>query len=390
MWVLALVLAPLVTLNLLVATLGRTVVFPLSPYFLREKSHALIAYAQHRSRCLFVGHEPLSPLLARLEARHKLPRHLLTAVVTVESNLQVHRISSTGAMGPAQLMPGTAKDMKVDDPFDPEANLGGGARYLAWLLARYRKLPLAVAAYNAGPGHVKDRIPEIGETQIYVKRVMATYESLRSQDAPRPRVNKASAARVDDHVVVPGLRVARVFVDVGLIGQKSERITGLELEHTLAHAHPEEATQHHQDLAGPCGVGLGRIARARRHPQLVDLDERGHACRRERTALEAPVGRAQHLGVLPSQDRPFASVLVEELGEGHPEPHRDLPHHTDRGVALQRFDLGQSRTAHPRRAGQLVQRHVARGALGLEPLCDPPRQIGGADVVARGNLPFLF
>jgi hypothetical protein len=170
--------APLAILNLTVAVCGRSVVFPLSPFFLKEKSHALSVYFQHRSKCIFEGHAPLDLLIAQTEKRHKLPTNLLSALVTIESGKQVHRISPTGAMGPAQLMPATAHDMQVDDPFDPQANLNGGARYLAWLIKRYHKLPLALAAYNAGPGNVKDKIPNIGETEAYVRRVLATYNDL--------------------------------------------------------------------------------------------------------------------------------------------------------------------------------------------------------------------
>ena len=172
-WALALALGPLVALNLLVATCGRTVVFPLSPFFLREKAQALAAYARHRSDCLLAGHGALDALVTQVERRHKLPRHLLAALVMVESSQRVHRISPTGAMGLTQLMPGTARDLRVHDPFDPESSLDGGARYLSWLLRRYRgKLPLALAAYNAGPGSVTDRVPHNGETEHYVRRVM--------------------------------------------------------------------------------------------------------------------------------------------------------------------------------------------------------------------------
>ena len=184
-WLLVASLAPLVTVNLAVAVCGRTVVFPLSPFYLRQKTHALAVYLKHRSVCVWSGHEPLDQLLAASERRHKLPRHLLEALVMVESGKQTHRISRTGAMGPAQLMPATAQDMQVVDPFDPEDNLNGGARYLAWLIKRYHKVPLALAAYNAGPGNVKGHVPKIGETQEYVRRVLLAYSDLREPAATR-------------------------------------------------------------------------------------------------------------------------------------------------------------------------------------------------------------
>lgn len=186
-WGIAVVLAPLVALNLLVSACGRTVVFPLSPLFLKDKAHALAVYVRHRVNCVGVGHEPLDPLILRIERRYKLPRYLLEAVVMVESGKQVHRISPTGAMGPTQLMPGTARDLRVGDPFNPEANIDGGARYLAWLLRRYRKLPLAVAAYNAGPGNVTTHVPHNGETEHYVERVLSVQAQLR-RTLNRPRL----------------------------------------------------------------------------------------------------------------------------------------------------------------------------------------------------------
>ena len=140
---------PLALLNLSVAFFGSSAVFPLSPFFLKEKWHALGAYAKHR-----------------------LPRGLMNAVVSVESGGRAHRISFAGAMGPAQLMPGTAALLGVTDPFDPAQAIDAGARYLAQQLKRTGRVDLAVAAYNAGPGAVNGSIPQNGETEFYVAKVM--------------------------------------------------------------------------------------------------------------------------------------------------------------------------------------------------------------------------
>jgi soluble lytic murein transglycosylase-like protein len=165
--------APLAAINLSVAICGRSVVFPLSPFHLREKVVALAKYARHRPRCLFEGHPPIAPLVAHAEARHRLPRGFLAAVIEVESGGRVHRISPAGAMGPGQLSAATARGLGVDDPFDPAENLDGSARYLAAQLSAFHDLRLAAAAYNAGPGAVVNRtIPRNGETEIYVRRVM--------------------------------------------------------------------------------------------------------------------------------------------------------------------------------------------------------------------------
>ncbi len=198
LWLGLAVLVPLVLLNLAVAFFGNTVVSPLSPFFLPSKAHALGAYAQHRVRCLVQGHPPLEPLIDAAERRHGLPRGLLHALVEVESEKRVHRISPAGAMGPGQLMPGTARLLRVEDPFHPEQALDGSARYLARQLRRFRSVPLAVAAYNAGPGSVDGRVPRNGETEFYVVKVLRAYARLR----PPARVAKAAPAR-------PALRTAK-------------------------------------------------------------------------------------------------------------------------------------------------------------------------------------
>ena len=168
-----LLLIPLCLINVSVSWLGRCSVFPLSPFYLRNKVSALVAYALHRPRCVFVEDVPLAPLLARAEIRHRLPCGLLGAIVQVESGGAPHRISSAGAMGPLQLIPSTARLLGVSDPFDPEESLDGGARYLRAQLIRFHSVRLAAAAYNAGPGAIVGRaVPHNGQTEIYVQRVM--------------------------------------------------------------------------------------------------------------------------------------------------------------------------------------------------------------------------
>jgi len=102
---------------------------------------------------------------------------LVRAIIAQESNFDRRAVSSAGAQGYMQLMPGTAKDMGVDDPFDATQNIRGGVRYFAQLLTRYGgDEAKALAAYNAGPGRVDaargdlKALPQ--ETQDYVPKVL--------------------------------------------------------------------------------------------------------------------------------------------------------------------------------------------------------------------------
>jgi soluble lytic murein transglycosylase-like protein len=111
---------------------------------------------------------------------HGIDGRLLAAVVWTESNFRPEVVSHAGAIGLAQLMPGTARGLGVD-PRDPLANLSGGAAYLRAQLGRFGRADLALAAYNAGPTRVAAAgpgIPNIVETQLYVVRVLERYERL--------------------------------------------------------------------------------------------------------------------------------------------------------------------------------------------------------------------
>jgi soluble lytic murein transglycosylase-like protein len=186
-WI-VLLISPVWLINLAVAFLGHSVVFPLSPFFLREKLSALGSYAAHRPFCLLFDHPEIDPLIAKAEARNRLPRGLLAAVVQVESAGRPHRISSAGAMGPAQLMPSTARRLGVSDPFDTTASVDAAGRLLADHMARFKNIRLAVAAYNAGPGAVGRGVPQNGQTPAYVAKVMAAFNARRAA-ARRPALS---------------------------------------------------------------------------------------------------------------------------------------------------------------------------------------------------------
>ena len=119
----------------------------------------------------------------RIAAQYRLEPALMHAVISAESSYNPWAVSPKGAMGLMQLMPGTAARFGVSNPYDPIANMHGGARYLRWLLDRFNDPQLAVAAYNAGEGAVQkygNQIPPYRETQTYVVRVLDFYQNYRA------------------------------------------------------------------------------------------------------------------------------------------------------------------------------------------------------------------
>ena len=128
----------------------------------------------------------LDSIFEAASKKYGVPVNLLKAVAKTESNFNSKAVSSCGAMGIMQLMPATAKALGVLDPFDPEQNIMGGAKYLSQMLKEFDgKTELAVAAYNAGPGNVKkyNGIPPFKETQSYISRVLEYSGSNLSTDA---------------------------------------------------------------------------------------------------------------------------------------------------------------------------------------------------------------
>jgi soluble lytic murein transglycosylase-like protein len=128
--------------------------------------------------------EQLKPLIGEAARKAGVDERLLDAVVAAESAYDPNARSRAGALGLTQLMPNTAASLGVADPFDPWQNLLGGAGYLSKLLGQFGgDVRLALAAYNAGPGAVERHggMPPYRETQAYVDRVLALYESKRSQ-----------------------------------------------------------------------------------------------------------------------------------------------------------------------------------------------------------------
>jgi soluble lytic murein transglycosylase-like protein len=119
------------------------------------------------------GDVPFGDIIDRLSAMHRVDARLVRAMISVESGYQERARSPKGAMGLMQLMPATARRFNVADPYNPQANIEGGIRYLRVLLDRFPER-LALAAYNAGEAAVERfrGIPPYAETRDYVTRVL--------------------------------------------------------------------------------------------------------------------------------------------------------------------------------------------------------------------------
>lgn len=130
--------------------------------------------------------------------RHGVDPNLVKAVITAESSYNPGVVSKAGAMGLMQLMPGTAKDMQVKNPFDPKQNIEGGTKYLAWLSKQFdgdeNKI---LAAYNWGPGNVQRGGNMPSETRNYlvkVRQYKQEYQRLAARQEPRLAANSPSEA----------------------------------------------------------------------------------------------------------------------------------------------------------------------------------------------------
>jgi hypothetical protein len=120
---------------------------------------------------------PYAEIIAAASQAHGVDPFLVKALIQVESGYRPKARSPKGAVGLMQIMPATAREYKVRNPFDPKANIEAGVRHLKSLLDRYGsgRTELALAAYNAGPGAVQkfNGIPPYRETRNYVSRILS-------------------------------------------------------------------------------------------------------------------------------------------------------------------------------------------------------------------------
>ncbi|MFO7707674.1 MAG: lytic transglycosylase domain-containing protein [Desulfobacterales bacterium] len=128
-----------------------------------------------RTRTPASGSDAIEKAIRRAASTYNLPPELIRSVIQAESAFRPDAVSPVGAQGLMQLMPDTAKELGVVDPFDIRQNIDGGARYLRQMLDRFGgDLKLALSAYNAGPGAVEKYEGQVpyAETRDYVKRVL--------------------------------------------------------------------------------------------------------------------------------------------------------------------------------------------------------------------------
>jgi soluble lytic murein transglycosylase-like protein len=136
---------------------------------------ASVADDEEQDRSLLAG-TPYGEIIASVSELHGVDPMLVRALIQVESGYRPKARSRKGAMGLMQLMPSTAREYKVRNPFEPKANIEAGIKHLKSLIDKFDgALDLSLAAYNAGPGAVKkfNGVPPYRETRNYVTRILS-------------------------------------------------------------------------------------------------------------------------------------------------------------------------------------------------------------------------
>jgi len=120
----------------------------------------------------------LDAVVREASSKNRLDPDFVSSVIRAESNFKPRAVSKKGAQGLMQLMPKTARELKVKNPFDPQQNVDAGVRHLKYLLENYNgDVNLTLAAYNAGEGAVRRSagVPHYSETQDYVRKITHLY-----------------------------------------------------------------------------------------------------------------------------------------------------------------------------------------------------------------------
>jgi hypothetical protein len=131
------------------------------------------------------GEQTFHSIINKASKQHDIDPALVKAVIMAESSYNPRAVSPKGAVGLMQLMPNTAESLGVANSFNPEQNIQGGTKYLKKLIDQFDgDIILALAAYNAGPAHVKKHngVPPFKDTLYYVHKVYHYYDFYKSQD----------------------------------------------------------------------------------------------------------------------------------------------------------------------------------------------------------------
>jgi soluble lytic murein transglycosylase-like protein len=154
-----------------------------------------------------LGSQAVESAIQDAAQRHNVDPNLVRAVIQVESNFNPHAVSNKGALGLMQLMPKTAKSLKVSNVFDPQQNVDAGVRHLKTLLNNFGgDIELSLAAYNAGETAVQHHkgVPPYAETRDYVKKITSLYAKQNSL-AGRPGHPIRTVRDNSGHIVVTDL-----------------------------------------------------------------------------------------------------------------------------------------------------------------------------------------
>ncbi len=175
------------------ALVARTPMTPL-PTSVRSES-PFAEFSSPDTRGMTAGHKitqlQVDAAIDAAAARHHVDPNLVRSIIKVESNFNPNAVSRKGAMGLMQLMPSTARELNVTNPFDVEQNVEAGTKHFAGLMNNFNgDVSKSLAAYNAGAGAVTRHggVPPYAETKDYVKRITKLY----GQDNPFPAVASTS------------------------------------------------------------------------------------------------------------------------------------------------------------------------------------------------------
>ena len=151
----------------------------LQPFYVTQRFARSLLKRQHQPRATTPTRAEINQLIDAVATTYHLNPAFIRAVVRIESNYDVQARSSAGAMGLMQLMPQTARELGVKDPWDAKRNLDGGTRYLVALLREFGDAETALIAYNAGPAYVREGREPPPVSRRYAQDVLRAFRRLR-------------------------------------------------------------------------------------------------------------------------------------------------------------------------------------------------------------------